>query len=118
MTQIAPKLDTIRKRADFVAMRDARRGVAHSVTVQARAAAPEQTAVRLGFTATKKLGNAVVRNRSKRRLRAAIRTVLAEKPIAPHDLVLIAREALAERDYQTLLQDLRYCLKKVGVYDV
>jgi len=99
-------------------MRDAKRGVAHSITIQARSGAEGQTAVRLGFTATKKYGNAVVRNRAKRRLRHAIRAVLAEKPCAPYDLVLIAREALPDRDYPTLLQDIRYCLKKAGVYDV
>lgn len=110
------KIETIKKRADFMAIaKSGTRGIAQSVTVQARAAAPEQTSIRLGFTATKKYGNAVERNRAKRRLRAAIRAVLAEKPIAPYDLVLIAREALPSRDYQTLLQDLRYCLKKAGV---
>jgi len=92
------------------------RGIAHSVTIQARKGAPEQAAIRLGFTATKKFGNAVERNRAKRRLRHAIRAVLAEKQSTPHDLVLIAREALPARDYATLLQDLRYCLKKAGVY--
>jgi len=109
-------IETLRKRADFVTIaKVGSRGIAHSVTVQARPAPPEQTAVRLGFTATKKYGNAVLRNRAKRRLRHAIRAVLAEKPIAPHDLVLIAREELPNRDYATLLQDLRYCLRKAGV---
>ena len=114
------KIETIRRRADFVAIaKTGQRGVAHSVTIQARIAQPgpipEQTAIRLGFTATKKFGNAVERNRAKRRLRHAIRAVLAEQRIAACDLVLIAREALPMRDYPTLLQDLRYCLKKAGV---
>lgn len=109
-------IETLRKRADFVAIaKTGSRGIAHSVTIQARIAPPEQATTRLGFTATKKYGNAVERNRAKRRLRHAIRAVLTEKPITPHDLVLIAREALPKRDYATLLQDLRYCLRKAGV---
>jgi ribonuclease P protein component len=110
------QLDTIKKRAEFLAIaKSGHKGIAHSVTLQYRAAMPEQNVIRLGFTATKKLGNAVVRNRSKRRLRAAILEVLREKPIASCDIVLIAREGLAARDFPTLLQDLRYCLRKAGV---
>ena len=90
------------------------RGVAKSVTVQYRPATPEQAIIRVGFTATKKYGNAVERNRAKRRLRHAIRAVLIEKPYCPCDLVLIAREELPARDYPTLLEDLRYCLRKAG----
>lgn len=114
MTAPAPFIDTLRKRADFLAIaKTGQRGIAQSVTLQYRAQ-PESNMIRVGFTATKKLGNAVVRNRSKRRLRAAIHEVLKEKPVAPCDIVLIAREGLAERDYPTLLQDLRYCLRKAG----
>ena len=118
MTAIHPLIETIRKRTDFLAVaKTGVRGVAHSVTIQVRAAAEGQTTIRLGFTATKKFGNAVERNRAKRRLRHAIRAVLADAPSAPCDLVLIAREALPERDYDTLLQDLRYCLRKAGVLE-
>ncbi|HRJ12513.1 MAG TPA: ribonuclease P protein component [Alphaproteobacteria bacterium] len=109
------EIDTLRKRADFLAIaKTGQRGIAQSVTLQYRPAAPEQKIIRVGFTATKKLGNAVVRNRAKRRLRAAILEVLKEKPITPCDMVLIAREGLAARDFPTLLQDLRYCLRKAG----
>ncbi len=47
---------------------------------------------RLGFTVTKKVGNAVVRNRTRRRLREAARAVLAETPVRGVDLVLIGRD--------------------------
>lgn len=47
--------------------------------------------VRVGFTTTRKLGNAVVRNRTRRRLREAARLVLAERPLSGFDLVLIGR---------------------------
>lgn len=115
MTAPFPPIETLRKRADFLAIaKSGQRGIAHSVTLQYRAGADDQKIIRVGFTATKKLGNAVVRNRSKRRLRAAIDAVLKETAFAPCDIVLIAREGLSERDHATLLQDLRYCLRKAN----
>lgn len=71
--------------------------------------------LRLGFTATKKIGGAVVRNRAKRRLREAARLLLAESPPPGWDLVLIARDATAARPFDKLLGDLRGVLRQAGV---
>ena len=70
---------------------------------------------RLGFTVTKKIGNAVIRNRTRRRLKEAARLVLAEHPVAGVDLVLIGREATRGRDFAALQNDLRRALAKAGV---
>jgi ribonuclease P protein component len=70
---------------------------------------------RLGFTVTKKIGNAVARNRTRRRLREAARLVLREHPLAGADLVLIGRAGTRERDFPELMDDLRRALGKVGV---
>jgi ribonuclease P protein component len=75
--------------------------------------------LRCGFTATKKIGNAVVRNRCKRRLREAARLLLADgqQSQAPvgWDLVLIARDATPNRPWDKLLGDLRGALRQAGV---
>jgi ribonuclease P protein component len=76
--------------------------------------------VRVGFTATKKIGNAVVRNRAKRRLRAAARLALADASLATAppqgwDLVLIARDGTGTRPWDKLLSDLRGALRQTGV---
>lgn len=71
--------------------------------------------VRLGFTVTKKVGNAVTRNRTRRRLREAARLVLAESPIAGVDLVLIGRDATRGRKFTALAADLRGALDRAGL---
>lgn len=80
--------------------------------------------LRVGFTVTKKLGNAVVRNRAKRRLREAARLLLgdagaegAPAAAAPEgwDLVLIGRDATATRPFADLVGDLRGALRQAGV---
>ena len=70
---------------------------------------------RLGFTVTKKIGNAVIRNRTRRRLKEAARLVLAEHPVRGVDLVLIGRAGTADRDFTGLQQDVRRALVKVGL---
>jgi ribonuclease P protein component len=69
--------------------------------------------VRVGFTASRKVGNAVVRNRAKRRLRAAAAHVLSNQGKSGIDYVLIARGATAERPFAALLADLEMVLYRV-----
>ncbi len=66
--------------------------------------------MRVGFTVTKKIGNAVCRNRIKRRFREAARQVLPELGRPGTDYVLIARPGAADRPFDALLDDLRGAL--------
>ena len=69
---------------------------------------------RVGFTCSKKVGNAVARNRAKRRLREVARQVLPRHAKAGWDYVLIGKaDVTATRDFQDLIQDLIYALDKV-----
>jgi ribonuclease P protein component len=71
-------------------------------------------AMRIGFTVTKKIGNAVVRNRMKRRLRALARELLPTRGVAGADHVLIGRNGGVERDYALLLTEFGKALGKVA----
>ena len=70
--------------------------------------------MRIGYTVTKKIGNAVVRNRMKRRFRAMARDLLPDLGIAGADHVLIGRAGGVERDFATLTAELRKALGKVA----
>jgi len=69
--------------------------------------------VRVGFTASRKVGNAVLRNRAKRRLRAAAAAVLARDGRMGTDYVLIARAGTGERPYAELVRDLETALRQI-----
>jgi ribonuclease P protein component len=71
-------------------------------------------AIRVGYTVTKKIGGAVVRNRMKRRFRALARAILPEQGIPGADHVIIGRSGGIERGYATLADELRRALAKVS----
>lgn len=79
----------------------------------ARDRADGDPSMRIGYTVTKKIGGAVVRNRLKRRLRALAREVLPEAGLAGHDHVLIGRSDGVERDFAAMRAELRKALAKV-----
>lgn len=70
---------------------------------------------RIGFTMTKRLGGAVVRNRARRRLREAARAVLGERPLFGCDLVLIGRIGAVSAPFPLLLAALRGALARAGL---
>jgi ribonuclease P protein component len=70
--------------------------------------------MRVGFTVTRKIGNAVVRNRMKRRFRALSREILPNHGVPGADHVLIGRAGGVERDYASLGAELKRALKKVA----
>ena len=106
------KLPRMKKRRDFLrAAQKGRRAARPGLVLQALAT---EGPLRLGFTVTKKVGNAVVRNRTKRRLREAARLVLGDAPPPGFDLVLIGRDETRGRDFRTLQGDLRGALKQAG----
>jgi ribonuclease P protein component len=104
----------LRRRADFLSAAAKGRKAAMPGLVLQALPRDDQGPVRLGFTVTRKIGNAVTRNRTRRRLKEAVRAVLAEREVAGVDLVLIGRAATRRRDFGDLQQDVRRALTKVG----
>jgi ribonuclease P protein component len=113
----------LKKRPEFLAVAGTRRKhVAPGLILQVRRhderqrPAPGEPLIRIGLTASRKVGNAVIRNRARRRLREAARLVLPAHAAPGHDLVLIARGGTATRAWDDLLGDLRAALRRLGLW--
>lgn len=103
-------MSVIKKRQDFLALRNARRTSSQSFLMLSRRNPENGENSRLGLTVTKKLGGAVIRNRIRRRLRAAAREVFPLHGARGTDYVLVARKAAYDRNYADLLDDLKRAL--------
>lgn len=108
-----PPLTTLAKRADFLRAASARRQSAPGFLLQARLRG-DSAAIRVGYTCSKKLGNAVARNRAKRRLREIARSLLPAHGLPGWDYVLVGRpQATATRPFAELLGDLSRALARI-----
>ncbi len=102
-------IERLKRRAEFLAAAKAPNCARGAVVVQALAR-EAQPAIRAGFTATRKIGGAVVRNRAKRRLREAARLLLPTYGRPGIDYVFIARGGTATRPWARLLDDVKSAL--------
>ena len=107
-------IETLKKRPDFLRAAQARRQGTGSFLLQGRARGDDSPVVRVGFTASKKIGNAVARNRAKRRLRALVREVMPTLARPGWDYVLVAKPgATIDRVYADMMVDLATALRSV-----
>jgi ribonuclease P protein component len=105
----------LKRRADFLRVADARRKwAAPGLILQVCPQSEPDPAfpVRVGFTASRKVGNAVMRNRARRRLKAVVAELVGRNAKPGHDLVLIARTATCTRPFEDLKGDLLQSLKR------
>lgn len=117
MTTDIQKLGRLKKRSEFlfVANRNGKSlyKARPSVVVQTRKHQTRETGIHCGFTATKRVGNAVIRNRCKRRLRECANALLPELGKQGFDYVFIARDSTAHTDWSTLCKDVEKALLRL-----
>lgn len=107
----------LRRRAEFQRVARGRRKALDAFTLQTVRRHADQEGPgcpRVGFTVTRKIGNAVVRNRVRRRLKEALRAARPLEVEADHDYVLIARRDALARSFAALVEDLRHAFRAIG----
>ena len=103
-------ISVLTKRADFLAANAGTRNARAGFVLLTRPNGGQ--GIRYGITVTKKIGNAVVRNRMKRRFRELLRAALPTQGLADHDHVLIGRAGGVERDFHLMAEELGRALER------
>ena len=113
---MSDKLILIKKRPDFVHVaREGHKAVRSGFVLQAALSKRQfqKPVYRIGYTASKKVGNAVCRNRAKRRLRAVCRSLLPLHAVCGYDYVIIARQSVLDIPYKKLYKELQFALIEI-----
>ena len=121
---MAPVVPRLKRRSEFLRVAGARRkAVVRGLILQVRRhAASDRNSgpvppIRVGFTVSRKVGNAVARNRARRRLRAAVELVMPAHAKGGHDFVVIGRAETLRRPFAALVADLKAALERLGAID-
>ena len=108
----------LKTRAEFLAVAGTRRRTSTPglVLQVRRRAVADDLGPRLGLTVTKKVGNAVERNRVRRRLRAAAEAALGKHGCSGHDYVVIGRRGTLKRPFAAIMADLAQAMSRLGAF--
>ncbi len=109
---VTPPIQRLTKRSEFLFVRQGARASRGAVVIEARRRQPEGP-IRIGLTASKKVGGAVERNRARRRLREAARQLLPDLGLAGVDYVFVARRQTPAARWPALLDDVRNALLRL-----
>jgi ribonuclease P protein component len=105
-------IQTLLQRADFLRAKRGRKQHANCLSVQC--IANDSVAIRVGLTVSKHCGNAVARNKIKRRLRHCVREIFPAHAAPGHDYVIIARKEAASIEFAELLRQFTHCLSRLA----
>ncbi len=108
------KIFNFKKRKDFLRVAKGFHVATHNMVLQAARSLSSSSDIYVGYTSTKRIGNAVIRNKSRRRLRAVIREVLVKHAKPQVDYVFIARSTTATCCFNELCRDVIYALKRIN----
>lgn len=110
---------SLRHRADFLKLqKDGQKWITPAFVIQTMQHDENFSPPEIGFTTTKKIGSAVIRNRCRRRLRAMCDAVMSRYDAKGRQFVIIARSDTVTRDFQQLTKDLQWALRRLGVEGV
>jgi ribonuclease P protein component len=113
---VTARLPRLKRRAEFLRVAAANRKCATPGLVLQAALREDGGEARVGFTVSRKVGDAVRRNRARRRLRAAADRLLPACAAAGRDYVIIGRPATLDRPFDALLGDLEQALARLGAH--
>jgi len=115
------KIETIKKRSDFLAIAKSKISYVSKSTLILANPTPKkylkeegEEFCRVGYTLTKKVGNAVIRNKCKRRYREIFRFLAPDLVKKNFDYVLIARKEIVNFDFNKIKSDVKFCLKGIN----
>jgi len=114
---MSPAVERLTRRPEFLRIaRSGRNWVTPGLILQTLDRSSSECGSRVGLTASRRVGNAVARNRARRRLRTVVQTVISNHGKLDHDYVVIARKETTQRSYAELLNDLETALKRLKVW--
>lgn len=113
-TNKSSSVETLKARRDFLRVRSGKRYSSSFFTLQGKKRDNPQGDPRIGYTVTTKIGNSVIRNRIKRRLREVAKISFPSKAHTGNDYVLIAKREVLNADFSTIVKELDRALDHLG----